>query len=73
MSKVAHAYDLEKGEEMRITQTNSIKDYDLSISGSLVVWTDSRNDSPESRIDTYPPVSNPDIYMFDLSQIPRSK
>jgi beta propeller repeat protein len=62
-----YAYDLEKGEEMRITQTNSIKDYDLSISGSLVVWTDSRNDSPESRIDTYPPVSNPDIYMFDLS------
>lgn len=62
-----YAYDLKTGEERRITTTNSIREYYLGISGSLVVWTDSRNDNPSSRIDTYPPVGNDDIYLYDLS------
>ena len=62
-----YAYDLKTGEERRITTTNSIREYDLGISGSLVVWTDSRNDDPVSRIDTHPPVRNRDIYLYDLS------
>jgi beta propeller repeat protein len=62
-----YAYDLKTGAERRITTTNSIREYDLGISGSLVVWTDNRNDNPSSRIDTYPPVGNDDIYLYDLS------
>jgi beta propeller repeat protein len=62
-----YAYDLETGRERRITTTTSITARDLAINGSLVVWTDDRNDSPSSRIDTYPPVGNEDIYLYDLS------
>jgi len=62
-----YAYDLKTGKERRITTTNSIREHDLGISGSLVVWTDSRNDEPSSRIDTQPPIRNRDIYLYDLS------
>ncbi|MBI2853109.1 MAG: hypothetical protein HYX84_08470 [Chloroflexi bacterium] len=62
-----YAYDLKTGEERRITTTNSIKERHLGIDGSLVVWTDSRNDDASSRIRTHPPVTNNDIYLFDLS------
>ncbi len=62
-----YAYDLKTGEERRITTTNSIRERDLSISNSVVLWTDSRNDDPSSRINTYPPVTNNDIYLYDLA------
>ena len=62
-----YAYSLKTGEERRITTTNSITAYDLAISGSMVVWTDSRNDDPASRIQTRPPIQNDDIYLYDLS------
>ncbi len=62
-----YAYSIKTGEERRITTTNSITDYDLAINGDLVVWTDSRNDDPASRIGTRPPIQNDDIYLYDLS------
>jgi len=62
-----YAYNLKTGIERRITATSTITEKDLSISGSLVVWTDNRNDDPASRIQTRPPVHNDDIYLYDLS------
>jgi beta propeller repeat protein len=62
-----YAYDLKTGEEKRITSDCTVTDTDLAISGSTIVWTDNRNDDPTTRIQTHPPVSNDDIYLYDLS------
>jgi beta propeller repeat protein len=62
-----YAYDISTGKERRLTTGNSIESHDISISGNLVAWTDNRNDAPETRIDTDPPVPNHDIYLYNLS------
>ncbi len=62
-----YAYGISTGKERRLTTGNSIDNHDLAISSNLVAWTDIRNDAPETRIDTDPPVENRDIYLYDLS------
>ena len=62
-----YAYDLHTEKEIRITTNTTVNDRDLSISGNTVVWTDCRNDDPEIRIQEKPPISNNDIYCYDLA------
>ena len=64
-----YVYDLNTGQEKRITSTTSAEGYDrLAIDDNLVVWADSRHADPE--IVTHgqnKPDYNNEIYLYDLT------
>ena len=64
-----YAYDLDTGEEKRLTSATTAEGYDhLSISGNIVVWTDSRHADPEIiRHGQNQPDYNNEIYMYNLT------
>jgi TolB protein len=64
-----YAYDLSTGEEKRITAATTVEGYSHpAVSGSFVVWTDSRHADPEVvRHATNEPDYNNEIYMYDLA------
>jgi beta propeller repeat protein len=64
-----YAYDLSTGEEKRITVATTAEGYGHpAISGSIVVWTDSRHADPEViRHASNEPDYNNEIYMYDLT------
>jgi len=63
-----YAYDLNTGEERRLTPVTSAEGMDLAVNGNLVVWTDNRHADPEVKIHAEnEPEYNNEIYVYDLT------